>query len=207
MARSGQEQLLVSVIEHYAYCPRQAGLIHLDAEWAANRLTAQGSADHAVVDAATRHVSKEGVESWQSLPVWSDELGIYGVCDVVEFSAAGPVPIEYKPSLSGSSRSPAAQQVAAQAMCLEEMFDLVIEAGFIFTRKDRRRHRVELDQALRDQTISTIRAARTMISDRALPPGVNDRRCHKCSLAPVCRPQDHRPSIEDLFTAAPEGGW
>lgn len=207
MAPGAGEQLLLSVVEHYAYCPRQAALIHVDAEWVPNSLTAQGTADHAAVDAATRQVSKDGVESWHSLPVWSDELGIYGVCDVVEFSPGGPVPVEYKPSLSRSTQAPAAQQVAAQAMCLEEMFDVVIDAGFIFTRRDRRRHRVDLDHALRDRTVRTIRAARAMIFQRALPPGVNDRRCEKCSLAPVCRPQDRRPRIEGLFAAAPEGGW
>lgn len=130
MAPGAGEQLLLSVVEHYAYCPRQAAPIHVDAEWVPNSLTAQGTADHAAVDAATRQVSKDGVESWHSLPVWSDELGIYGVCDVVEFSPVGPVPVEYKPSLSRSTQAPAAQQVAAQAMGLEETFDVVIDAGF-----------------------------------------------------------------------------
>lgn len=176
-------------------------------EWVPNRFTAQGSADHAAVDAATRHISKGGLESWQSLPVWSDELGLYGVCDVVEISGAGPFPVEYKPSLSRAALSPAAQQVAAQAMCLEEMFNQVIEAGFIFTRKDRRRHRVQLDQRLRDRTKETIRAAGAMILKRELPPGVNDGRCSKCSLVPVCRPRDHRPRIDTLFMASSEGAW
>lgn len=207
MPPSVAEQLLISVVEHYAYCPRQAALIHVDAEWVPNALTAQGTADHGVIDTATRHVSRDGVESWLSLPVWSDELGIYGVCDVVEFTPGGPVPVEYKPSLPRSMQAPAAQQVAAQAMCLEEMFDVVIDTGVIFTRRDRRRHRVELDHALRHRTVETIRAASAMITQRALPPGVNDRRCEKCSLAPVCRPQDRRPRIEALFAVTPEGGW
>lgn len=207
MARGAKEQLRISVVEHYAYCPRQAALIHVDAEWVPNSLTAQGTADHSAVDAATRHVSKGGVESWHSLPVWSDDLGIYGVCDVVEISPNGPFPVEYKPSLPRSALSPAAQQVAAQAMCLEEMFGVVIDAGFIFTRSDRRRHRVCLDPTLRDQTVRTIRAARAMISQRTLPPGVNDSRCDRCSLAPVCRPQDRHPRIGALFVAAPEGRW
>lgn len=207
MAHDADQQLLLSVVEHYAYCPRQAALIHLDAEWVSSALTARGTADHAVVDAATRQVSKDGVETWSSLPVWSDQLGIYGVCDVVEFGPTGPVPVEYKPSLPRSAQGPAAQQVAAQAMCLEEMFDVHIEAGFIFTQRERRRHRVELDHVLREHTLKTIRAASEMITQRALPPGVNDRRCDKCSLAPVCRPQDQRPRIDALFEPAPEGDW
>ena len=92
-------------------------------------------------------------------------------------------------------------------MCLEEMFDVVIDTGFIFTRKDRRRHRVEIDKGLRDRTLETIRSAGAMIARRALPPGVNDRRCEKCSLAPVCRPQDRRPQAEALFAVAAEGSW
>ena len=36
------QTLAISAIQHYAYCPRQFALIHLEQIWADNRFTAEG---------------------------------------------------------------------------------------------------------------------------------------------------------------------
>lgn len=41
----------LSAIQHYTVCPRQCALIHIERQWADNRLTAEGNVMHAVVDA------------------------------------------------------------------------------------------------------------------------------------------------------------
>lgn len=92
---SDDDQIAISAIEHYAYCPRQASLIHVEGVWEANSHTASGSVAHAAVDRETRLVLRDGVQTWLSLPVWHDELGLYGVCDVVELHAGVPVPVEH----------------------------------------------------------------------------------------------------------------
>lgn len=51
----------ISAIEHFAYCPRQTALIHVDAQWEASVETAQGEADHAAVDRASRRRNRRGI--------------------------------------------------------------------------------------------------------------------------------------------------
>lgn len=128
------DHLSLSIVEHYAYCPRQAALIHVEGLWAANADTARGEADHAAVDRGVRSESRGGVETWLSLPVWSDRLQVSGVCDAVEVVAGVPFPIEHKPRHTGRVESPAAQQLAAQALCLEEMWGCPVRRGSVFTR-------------------------------------------------------------------------
>ncbi|MER6987758.1 Dna2/Cas4 domain-containing protein [Saccharopolyspora hirsuta] len=91
----------ISAIEHFAYCRRQAALIHLDRYFADNADTQRGHLSHEVVDHAGPSISRDGTRCWHALPVTEAELGIHGVCDVVEFRTEGPIPIEHK---SGSYR-------------------------------------------------------------------------------------------------------
>ena len=41
----------ISALQHYLYCPRQCGLIHVERLWAENALTAEGRVAHEVVHA------------------------------------------------------------------------------------------------------------------------------------------------------------
>lgn len=198
--------LPISAIEHFAYCPRQAALIHVDGQWSANAHTAQGEAEHAAIDRASRGTTRDGIPAWYSLPVWHDELGLYGVCDVVEIADGRPTPVEQKPTLGRWVHGPAAQQLAAQALCLETMWDCSVSHGVIFTRRDRRRHVIEIDDGLRRATIETIVALQKVLASSRLPAVVDDGRCDHCSLRDVCKGTTP-VRIEDPFTAAPEGGW
>ena len=88
------EALPISIVEHFAFCPRQAALIHVEGLWEANADTARSEADHAAVDRAVRVESRSGIETWMSLPVWSERLALSGICDAVEVGPSGPVPVE-----------------------------------------------------------------------------------------------------------------
>lgn len=201
------EPLSLSIVEHYAYCPRQAALIHVEGLWAANADTARGEADHAAVDRAVRSESRAGVETWLSLPVWSDRLNLSGVCDAVEIVDGVPFPIEHKPRHTGRGLAPAAQQLAAQALCLEEMWGCQVLKGALFTRTDRRRHEIAIDVALRAATEVTIRSCHSLVQERRLPPVLADRRCQKCSLAEVCGVELPDPGGTALFVPQCEGEW
>jgi CRISPR-associated exonuclease Cas4 len=102
----------ISALEHYAYCPRQAALIHVDAYFDSNIDTVRGDLAHAAVDRVGIGQDRRRQRVWRSLPVWSDVFGLHGVCDVVQFGTDGPLPVEHK---SGVYRSggPADLQVAA----------------------------------------------------------------------------------------------
>ena len=89
---SEDDLLPLSGLQHLVFCPRQWALIHLEQSWAENRLTAEGRERHSRVDEQA-HETRRGVRAVTSLPVQSLELGLSGVCDVVEFpvaSAAAP---------------------------------------------------------------------------------------------------------------------
>ena len=142
-----------------------------------------------------------------SLPVWSDRLHLSGVCDAVEVVDGTPVPIEHKPRHSARLMAPAAQQLAAQALCLEEMWGCKVLVGALFTRADRRRHEILIDSALRATTEATIRSCSALVQERSLPPVLADRRCEKCSLAEVCGVELPDPDGTSLFVPQGEGAW
>lgn len=200
------EQLPISAIEHFAYCRRQALLIHGDAQWQPSADTAQGEADHSAIDRGTRGTTREGRVAWFSLPLWHDGLGLYGVADTVEIMNGAPCPVEQKPSLSRWANAPAAQQLAAQAMCLERMWDTHVPYGVLFTRKDRRRHEIAIDSDLREATVHTIDALRSALADPVLPDPVWDRRCDRCSLRDACKGA-WASKVTDPFLPAEEGSW
>ena len=80
-------------------------------------------------------------------------------------------------------------QLAAQAMCLEEMTGKIITHGAIYHHGSRRRREVAITQALRDKVKETVNAIRAMMDSGKLPPPVNDARCKECSLKEICQPQ------------------
>ncbi|MBY8853806.1 CRISPR-associated protein Cas4, partial [Saccharothrix sp. MB29] len=61
-----------------------------------------------------------------------------------------------------------------------------------------RRHDVLVDDTLTDQVTRTVHAVRALLNGTALPPPVNDKRCHRCSLRPGCLPDTVTPA--HLFT-------
>ena len=182
-----EEIVLISAIEHYAYCPRQCGLIHLEQVYEENLFTLKGRQVH-----ERAHEAPSGREETKrverALPLWSDRLGLYGVADVVEFWDDGTIyPVEYKRSALGRAR-PAALQLCAQALCLEEMLGVPVPRGALYSHQTRRRREIVLSSSLRQETEATIESIRAMLRDGSLPPPVNDRRCPRCSLVDACAP-------------------
>lgn len=195
----------ISALEHHAYCPRQAALIHVEAYFDSTVETVRGDLAHAAVDRVGVGEGRDRRRVFRSLPVWSDALGLHGVCDVVQFDPDGPLPVEHK---SGSYRAggPADVQVGAQVLCLREMFDAAVPVGVVFAGKDRRRHEVQVDEALVARVRETTAAVRELLEQGLLPAPVNDSRCRRCSLRPGCMPDAPRRA-EDLFTPRAEGAW
>ena len=104
------EPIPLSALQHWHYCPRQCGLIHLEQVFDENVHTLRGQAVHAKVDKPGVETAK-GVRVERAMPLWQDELGLVGKADVVEFLPGGvPYPVEYgrrssRPSTStGRSR-------------------------------------------------------------------------------------------------------
>ncbi len=183
----------LSALQHWAYCPRQCGLIHLEQAFDDNLHTQRGQAVHALVDQPGMELRK-GLRVERALPVWHDALGLIGKADVVEFEPNGtPHPVEYKHGSRHKAADIAAcddLQLAAQAMCLEAMTGRPVSAGAIYYASSRRRREVDITTALREQVADTVRDIRQMQVSAVLPPPTADvRRCKGCSLRDRCQPQ------------------
>lgn len=182
------EPIMISAIQHWSYCPRQCGLIHVEQIFDDNVHTMRGNAEHEHVDDPGFTVL-EGVRIERALPVWSEELGLVGKCDIVEFHPDGLVyPIEYK---HGKKREKIHDdlQLAAQAICLEEMIGRPVPAGAIFHYGSRRRREVIITLELRDRVKEIVSNIRKMLDSGKLPPPVADSRCKECSLQEICQPR------------------
>lgn len=176
----------ISALEHYAYCPRQCALIHVEQVWSENLYTMRGRDVHERVDEISGH-DVGGVRFERALPIWSARLGLTGKADLVEFHGDIPYPVEYK---SGSHRkgTPETIQLCAQAICLEEMFGVPVTKGAIYWHGSRERLEIDFTNTMRGEVERVAAAVQEMLEKRIVPPPVNDKRCEHCSLRESCMP-------------------
>jgi CRISPR-associated exonuclease Cas4 len=178
--------VMISALEHYSYCPRQCALIHVEQTFDENLYTLRGRAVHERVDEPVAEF-QEGVRVERALPLWSKRLGLIGKADVVEFHGATSYPVEYKHG-SKREREHDDLQLCAQGICLEEMTGRVVPRGAIYYHSSRRRRKVEFTEVLRVEVERATAEIRKMLSEKILPPPVNDNRCRHCSLQDSCMP-------------------
>ena len=189
--------IAISAIEHFSYCPRQCALIHCDGVWTDNAHTVRGSRAHRRVDSG--EVRRErGRLVLRTVPLWSEVLGLTGRADAVEIDGDRVYPVEYK---AGTRHGSAADlQVCAQALCLEEMLDVDIPAGYVWYGRPRRKVRVPLTPDLRREVHEIVTAIRSQITSGRLPIAPNDERCKECQLRPHCLPElTSSPSRVDRY--------
>ena len=178
--------VLISAIEHFAYCPRQCALIYCDGMWSDNAHTVRGRRAHRRVDSG-KHRQERGRKVLRAIPVWSETLGLSGRADAVEIVGETVCPVEYK---SGVRHGTSADlQLCAQALCLEEMLDVDISHGFIWYGGPRRRVRVDFPLALRDEVKDIVKRIRRQILTAELPAAVHDQRCKQCQFLQFCLPE------------------
>lgn len=187
------DPISLSALQHWSYCPRQCALIHLEQAFAENVHTLRGQAVHARVD-EPGFETRAGCKLERALPLWSERLGLIGKADMVEFLPDGtPYPVEYK---HGRMTRNAVRlqhddlQLAAQALCLEEMTGKAVPEGAIFHASSKHRRIVNITPALRQAVVQTSEAIRSMLQSGKLPsPLLDDPRCKECSLNEICQPQ------------------
>lgn len=193
--------LMLSGIQHFAFCRRQWALIHIEQLWEENLRTTEGNLLHEVChDSDTSESRGETIFS-RGMPVFSRTLGASGECDIVEFrrsqsgiSLSGKsglytvYPVEYK---HGEPKENACDtlQLAAQAICLEEMLACDIPYGAIFYAKPRRRLQVELTGALKERVGSMFREMHGYYERGYVPKVKPSKSCNACSLKNLCIPK------------------
>jgi CRISPR-associated exonuclease Cas4 len=127
------------------------------------------------------------------MPIRSRALGVAGIADVVELTRERgqwrPYPIEYKRGRPKAHRADEVQ-LCAQALCLEEMFEVAVPEGALFYGRVRRRTRMAFDEELRALTRGIAATTRRLFAERRTPAPVYERkRCHACSLKELCQPR------------------
>ena len=201
MSYEEDDYLLLSGIQHYAFCPRQWALIHIEAQWNENYLTAGGRVMHAKAHDGDTNEKRGDLIIFRALKVHSAELGISGECDVVEFyksengvSLNGydglwvPYPVEYKrgkTKLDDCDRL----QLCAQAVCLEETLFVKVESGALFYGEPRRREVVDFTLELRNKLSAIVKSMHEMFSRKYTPKAVNGKYCQSCSMKDLCLPK------------------
>lgn len=199
-----EDMLMLSGIQHFVFCPRQWALIHIERQWADNKLTAEGSLIHSNVDDPSYRQLNNGVVTLHTVHVASATLGIYGICDAVELRPAQqgepyishpkypgrwvPYPVEYK---HGASKADDCDrlQLAAQVMCLEEMYGIDIAEAALFYFKSRRREVVVINPELREKVVGYTVLMRDLFNSGTIPPPVKKSSCGRCSLQNICLPE------------------
>lgn len=193
MPYSEDNLIPISALQHYAFCPRQCALIHIECVWQENRFTAEGRVLHEKAHSSEGE-TRGNLRIARSVPLRSLEIGLTGIADVVEFhrhadDTETAFPVEYKrgkPKIGNCDRV----QLCAQAICLEEMLRMAVPAGALFYGKTRRREDVLFDAALREETHGLAQAVHDLMIQGLTPPPEPNARCRSCSLATACMPDD-----------------
>ena len=147
------DDLLVhlSALEHWSFCRRQCGLIHLEGLWAENVRTVEGKQLHEKVDLPGLE-QRPGLRLARALSLKSERHRLIGKADLVAFYddpaypiTGRPFPVEYKRSARNKFRH-AELQLCAQALCLEEMLGVTVPVGALYFGASRRRREVGVEQ-------------------------------------------------------------
>jgi CRISPR-associated exonuclease Cas4 len=85
-------------------------------------------------------------------------------------------------------------QLAAQAMCLEEMFSIAVEKGAIYYGEIRRRQEVLISEELRNQVVKNFADMHQLYEKNYTPKVKWSKSCNGCSLRDLCMPRLGRVS-------------
>jgi len=201
------ELLSLSGIQHFRFCKRQWALIHIERQWEENLRTTEGHFLHERVDDPFLRESRGDVVISRAFPLVSYRLGLYGVADVIEYvrSETGVSlpgydgfwkmhPVEYKrgkPKIDERDEV----QLCAQAMCLEEMFDVRISTADFYYNEIRRRIHLKITEELRDLVFSLADEMHDLFNMGVTPQAERSQNCKFCSLVDVCVPKLTKKSV------------
>ena len=201
MNRTEEDWLLLSGLQHFAFCRRQWALIHIENQWAENFRTVDGHLMHERVHDQEFRESRGDRLTVRGLAIHSAQLGISGQCDAVELQRDPdgislrdreglwqPYPVEYK---RGKPKEDNADelQLGAQAMCLEEMLCCTVPEGALYYGEPRRRTVVLFTPELRQQVRDSLTEMHQLYQRRYTPKVKPSKACNACSLKGLCLPK------------------
>lgn len=195
------DYLLLSGIQHFAFCRRQWALIHIEQQWQENYQTTSGELMHKKAHDDMAIEKRGDLLITRGMRIASASLKITGECDVVEFhkdpngiSIFGYdgkwklLPVEYK---NGKPKEDAEDelQLCAQACCLEEMFQTQIPEGYLYYGQPKRRTKVVFTEELRQKLAAYCKEMHQYFRRGYTPKVKTSKKCRSCSLAELCLPK------------------
>lgn len=168
-------------------------------------------ADAAVWAGRNLHLLLDEPEEVIDLTMESAELGIRGRVDAVRRRDGTTFPVEHKrgrsrEGLDGSALAWDSDriQAVAYAMLLEEHLGRPVCEARIHYHRDNKTVRLPITDEARTAVLVTIQRARDLLRSPDRPPITeNERLCVRCSLAPVCLPEEAR--FAEAIEAGAEG--
>lgn len=197
------DMLMLSGIQHFAFCPRQWALIHIEQQWSDNRHTVEGSILHSHVDDPFYRRKMNDVVVLRRVSIASKELGLYGFTDIIELHPSDsdentilhpqypgrwlPYPIEYKHGkVKPDERDEV--QLAAQVICLEEMYGIRINYAAFYYAETNNREVICITDELRGKTIAYAYQMHNIFATGIVPKAEKKTHCKNCSMVDICLP-------------------
>ena len=196
-----EEYLMISGLQHFAFCRRQWALIHIEQQWAQNERTMDGTILHEKAHNPDLKEKRSELIISRGVKVFSAVLGISGECDVVEFRKSDkgislhgyeslwqPYPVEYKRGRPSTGEGNVLQ-LCAQAMCLEEMLCCDVKEGALFFGEIRRREKIQFTEELRQRVTDYLKEMHDYYKKGYTPRVKAGKMCNACSLKEICVPK------------------
>ncbi|MHB8063580.1 MAG: CRISPR-associated protein Cas4 [Ruminiclostridium sp.] len=193
--------LLLSGIQHFAFCRRQWALIHIEQQWQENLRTVEGNILHEKAHDDGFSEKRGDVIISRGMAIHSRTLGVSGVCDIVElhkcvdgvsiFGREGlyqPIPVEYKRG-KPKENDVDILQLCGQAMCLEELLLCEIKEAYMFYGETKHRLKIILDNDLREKVKNMLHEMHELYNRRYTPKVKPSKSCNACSLSEICMPK------------------
>lgn len=200
-AASDEALVPARMVNEWIYCPRLAVLEWSHGEWAGNADTAAGRRAHRATDTgrtpalpAPGTLDEERNLKTRRLLLSSERLGLTAEIDIIEAANGAVIPVDVKagkrPHVAEGAWLPERVQVCAQGLLLREAGYRCDEAALWFA-ESRERVRVPLTEDLIATTLRAASDLRLTVAARRLPPPLeNSPKCPRCSLLPICLPDE-----------------
>lgn len=182
------EQISISAINAYLYCPVRFYLEYVQGQFLSNEHVAEGR----YLGEATKQSSQ--TKDWKKRPhilVCSDKLGIFGVLDEVIVTQGSVRIVEKK---KGNAQAPFKNdvlQLLAYMVCYAESFGVELDRirGVLVYLESQKNFEVEPSKELVAELEETIKAM-NRVFESPPQPIYHDKRCKPCSLLTMCMPVD-----------------
>lgn len=199
------EDINIRSFQHYLYCAHRWGLIEIEKSWEENYYVTKANLLHARVHEAQQYTLR-GKRVFTSVPVYHDDLGLYGVLDNLEAVENKDgiylgnqtkkytlSIVEHKPTKpnQGDYHYADLMQIYAQKLCVDYVFKTNVRT-FIYYADVRSRVELPIEQMKEELYEDFLRIQSEMKEYSRLgiiPEKVDRQQCSGCSFRNLCMPK------------------